>query len=315
MLACAPAVALMSCERSSPAAFAVRRIAIVGPGPKDGEWEAVVAGAQREAKSLAGTIVTYTGPEHPGDAEAQKQLLGAALAENPKALLVAPVDRGAMTAALAAARSAGVPVFVLGVEPAPADGAVGAVVSNWGAAGAEAAGYLATIIEKGSSVLLVRGSPTDDGALANENAFAKQAVERGLTVIDRSVYAGEGGQSAREKIDAALTGANVAGVYCSTLAGSRAAREILKARQSEARLIGTGADIVMIQALASSDCEALLVSDAVGMGRTAVRAAIEHLSNQRPPPRIDVPVVLATRKNMYDPPVKAVLMPDVTGMP
>lgn len=285
---------------------------MVGPTTRRGFWAAAHAGASAEVLKLKGTLITYAGPEAPNNAEQQGKVVAQALAEKPDLLIIAPVNQPALDDALAQAAKAGVPVVVAGMEPRAESKPRAVVAPDNAAIGAAAAAHIAKLLEKDEEVLIVHAPEADDAELI-ETSFLSAAKGSNIKVVDPGLAGADAAD--RGKLDSFFQSSSILVVFAPSPTVAQSVRDVLRvgSRLDRARIVAVTSGDDAVQALATGELEAIVAVDPVDLGRLAARAALDCLSGtpvaQIPRPRF----VVVTRKNMQDPGIKEVVMPETTS--
>ncbi len=106
-------------------------IQVIAKGFQHQFWQVVKKGADDAAKDLGVGTMDFNGPEGESAINTQVEMLNAALAKNPNAVVLAALDTKAVASQLDQAMSAGIPIvgFDSGVPDAP-EGAIAATAST-----------------------------------------------------------------------------------------------------------------------------------------------------------------------------------------
>jgi ribose transport system substrate-binding protein len=145
---------------------------------------------------------------------------------------------------------------------------------------------------------------------AREAGFLAAARDGGLEVTVDNRYAGatagEAKTSALNMLDALR---EAQGVFCSNESATNGMLLALEQMDlaGKIRFVGFDASPPLVAALRAGKIDALVVQDPRRMGRLAVTTAAAVLRGASVAPAIDTGVVLATRENMNDPAVAALL--------
>src|SRR5581483_7357195 len=102
---------------------------------------------------------------------------------------------------------------------------------------------------------------------------------------------------------------NLDGVFCpneSTTFGMLRALQDAK-RAGKVKFVGFDASEKLVQALGAGEIDGLMIQNPVAMGERSVVALASHLNGQAVEPRIDTGAAIATKANMADPEIHALL--------
>lgn len=302
-LACAP--------ESAKASGARARIAVIPKGTTHVFWQTVEKGA-RAGEAEANVEVLFKGPLQENDRAQQIALVQQFLGEGVDALCLAPLDRTALVPSVAQARALGIPVVIFDSN---LDGTSGRDFTSFVATNNEAGGrlggeHLAKLLGGAGKAVLLRYGVGSASTEAREAGFLAAARAGGLEITVDNRYAGatagEAKTTALNLLDALR---EARGVFCSNESTTNGM--LLALRQMDLagklRFVGFDASPPLVAALKAGEIDALVVQDPRRMGRLAVTTAAAALRGEGVPAEIDTGVVLATRENLGDPAVAALL--------
>lgn len=287
------------------------RVVVIPKGTTHVFWQAVHEGA-RNGAAAAGLEVVWKGPLQENDRAQQIQLVQQFVGEGIAGLALAPLDHAALVPAVAAAKAKGIPVVVFDSD---LDGKAGVDFASFVAtdnqkAGAMAGEHLATLLGGKGKVVMLRYQVGSASTEAREAGFLAAARAKGLEVVVDNRYAGatvgEAKTTALNLADA-LQGAQ--GVFASNESATSGLLQALEqlGLLGKVRFVGFDASPPLVAGLQKGGIDALVVQDPRKMGELSVRALADLLAKKPVQPFVDTGAVLATKANMDEPAVKALL--------
>ncbi len=268
-------------------------------------WKSVEAGARSAAAELD-VDLEWKGPLVENDRAQQIQLVQQFVAEGVHGLILAPLDRKALAAPVAQARSKKIPVVIYdsALEGEPGVDFVSLVATDTRHGGELAGEELARLLADGGGVVLLRYQVGSASTEEREAGFLEAVKKNPLVqILVENRYAGptagEAKTSALNLLDA-LRAAQ--GIFCSN--ESATLGMLLALRQEglagKIRFVGFDASPPLVEALRTGEIDALVVQNPRKMGNLAVRTMVQHLKGETVEPVIDTGAVLVTTKNMED---------------
>ena len=297
-------------EKSGPDASAA--FAVIPKGTTHVFWKSVERGA-REAASELGVEVRWKGPLVENDRAQQIQIVQQFVAQGVRGIALAPLDRSALAAPVAAARAAGIPVVVF---DSALDGEAGTefaafVATDNARAGALAGEELRELLGGKGAVVLLRYQVGSASTESRESG-ALQVLRRepALEILVENRYAGAtAGEAKAEALNLADRLARCQGIFCSnesaTLGMLLALRQLGLAGKT--RFVGFDASPPLLEALRAGEIDALVVQDPRSMGRIAVETLVAASRREAHPRVVDTGAVLVTRENLDAPEIRKLL--------
>jgi ribose transport system substrate-binding protein len=288
-----------------------RRVAVIPKGTTHVFWKAVEAGARKGAAACE-LGIEWKGPLQENDRAQQIQLVQQFVSEGVAGLALAPLDHTALVGVVAGAKARGIPVVIFDSD---LDGTPGVDFASFVATDNQAAGrlagqHLAELLGASGKAVLLRYAVGSASTEARERGFLEAARAGGLTITVDNRYAGatagEAKTAALNLLDA-LRGAQ--GVFCSNESATNGMLLALEQAglAGKLRFVGFDASPPLVLALRAGLIDALVVQDPRRMGELAVTTLAQALRGEPVPPVIDTGATLATRANMADPAVAALL--------
>jgi ribose transport system substrate-binding protein len=273
-----------------------RVLAVFTKNRSNPAYAAARLGAQRTAQRFGERTVDYV-PVKPDDVDEQIALIDTAIAERPDAIVLVPVHPTRLNAAIRRIVDARIPLIGFlnaYTEPGP----ITYVGADDRAIGVKIATYLFEHLGGRGDVVIVEGASHSVTSRARVQGF-REALERfpGIRIV-ASVCGDYLREPAQRAMAAFLkTGAPLDAVLATNDDMALGALHALDASGRRAVVVGVNAIPEAIDAikdgrlLATADFSALTISE------IATEAAIRHLTGERLPPEILLPVEVVDHEN------------------
>jgi ribose transport system substrate-binding protein len=296
---------------SAGGANAKPRIAVIPKGTTHVFWQAVHAGA-RAGGEQHGLDVVWKGPLAEDDRAQQIGIVQQFVSEGVQGVALAPLDHKALVPAVAACKQKGIPVVIFdsGLTGTPGVDFASFVATDNEKAGAMAGEQLGKLLGGKGKVVLLRYRVGSASTEAREQGFLAAAKAAGLEVVVDNRYAGatiaEAKSTALNLADA-LRGAQ--GVFCSNESATSGMLQALTqlGLAGKVRFVGFDASPPLVAGLRDGAIDALVVQDPRRMGELAVAALADRIAGRAVAPVVDTGAVLATKANMDDDAIRALL--------
>jgi len=303
-------LALAGCAGEEARAGAAR-VAVIPKGTTHTFWKAVERGARKGAES-AGLTLEWKGPLQENDRAQQIQLVQQFVSEGVAGLALAPLDHTALVAAVAGAKARGIPVVIYDsdLDGTPGVDFASFVATDNQAAGVLAGAHLARLLGGTGQAVLLRYAVGSASTEAREAGFLAAARAGGLTVTVDNRYAGATAGEAKSTALNLLDALRAAqGVFCSNESATHGMLLALEQAglAGSLRFVGFDASPPLVAALRGGTIDALVVQDPRRMGELAVTTLAAAIRGEPVPAVIDTGATLATRDNLADPAVAALL--------
>lgn len=300
----------LTCAEERPAGGAPR-VAVIPKGTTHVFWQAVEAGARKGA-AASGLELVWKGPLQENDRAQQIQLVQQFVSEGVAGLALAPLDHAALAGAVAGARARNIPVVIFDsdLDGTPGVDFASFVATDNRAAGELAGRHLAELLGGQGRVVLLRYAVGSASTEAREEGFLAAARAGGLAVTVDNRYAGAtAGEAKTTALNLADALRAAQGVFCSNESATNGMRLALEqlGLAGKLRFVGFDASPPLVAALRAGEIDALVVQDPRRMGELAVTTLAAALRGERVEAVIDTGAKLATRANMSDPAVAALL--------
>jgi ribose transport system substrate-binding protein len=300
----------LACDGGHAAAGAPR-VAVIPKGTTHVFWKAVEAGA-RKGGAASGLEVVWKGPLQENDRAQQIQLVQQFVSEGVAGLALAPLDHTALAGVVAGAKARNIPVVIFdsALDGTPGSDFASFVATDNLAAGKLAGRHLAELLGGTGKAVLLRYAVGSASTEAREQGFLEAARAGGLTVTVDNRYAGAtAGEAKTTALNLADALREAQGVFCSNESATNGMLLALEQLElaGELRFVGFDASPPLVAALRAGKLDALVVQDPRKMGELAVTTLAAALKGERVEPVLDTGATLATRANLADPAVAALL--------
>jgi ribose transport system substrate-binding protein len=322
LLVSAAASSLVSCGGKGPApetatAKAIPVIAVIPKGTTHEFWKSIHAGAVKAQRELGVTVI-WKGPLKEDDREAQIAVVENLLARRVNGIVLAPLDDKALVPAVANATRAGIPVVIIDSDLQSQDYTSFLATDNR-AGGYKGGKRLADLLGGKGKVVMLRYAEGSASTMNREQGFLDAMKEApGIEVVSANQYGGATTESAYKASENLLAphkkdgGLALDGIFCpneSTTFG------MLRALQDsglagKVKFVGFDSSEKLVTALDAGQIHGLVLQDPLNMGYLGVKAMVNHLRGQPVERKVDTGSTVATRENMNDPAVAALLKPD-----
>ncbi|MET0386205.1 MAG: substrate-binding domain-containing protein [Polyangiales bacterium] len=291
-----------------------RKIAVIPKGTTHEFWKTVHAGANKAGQEL-GVDILWKGPVREDDRDEQIKVVEQQIARKVDAIVLAPLDDTALAPAAREASREGIPVVIFDSD-LQWDGRVSFVATDNYRGGATAAQRVGSRLQGKGKVLVLRYQEGSASTAERERGFLETLAKQqpGIEVVSSNQYGGATTESAYKTAENLLVQwKQLDAVFCpneSTTFG------MLRALQDDKRagqlvFVGFDSSDKLVAALGKGELDALVLQNPLRMGELAVHAAVDKLDGKAVPARIDTGVQLVTRDAMNEPPIKALLSPDL----
>jgi ribose transport system substrate-binding protein len=235
-------------------------------------------------------------------------------------IVLAPLDDVALRASVAGATARGIPVVIID-SALRGDDFVSFVATDNFQAGQLAGEHVGKLLGGRGRVIVLRYAEGHASTTNREEGFLA-AVRKfhGLEIASDNQYGGTDVEGAYKKAENLLSrfvddGGNllVDAIFCPNESSVFAMLRVLTDNgwAGHVRFVGFDSSDNLSRALAEGHIDALVLQDPMQMGYLGVRNVVDHLRGESVPARVDTGAVLATRANINEPAVQALLNPDL----
>ncbi|MDB6094771.1 MAG: Sugar transporter substrate-binding protein [Verrucomicrobia bacterium] len=292
-------------------------IAVIPMGNTHEYWKLIHAGAlkaQAELKAQGVQVeVIWKGPLREDDRDQQVQVVENFIGRRVNGIVLAPLDQRALAAPVEQATRAGIPVVVVD-SGLKSTAAVSTIATDNRAGGRLAARRLGEVMQGRGNVILLRVVVGSASCEAREAGFLEeiQASYPAIKIISSNQHGGATRETAMAASQNLLNrfGGQVNGIFTpneSTMAGMLLALNNAGLGGGKVKLVGFANSEKFADALTRNDLQGLVLQDPVKMGYLGVKSVVEVLQGKKVPAEIDTGVRLATKENLGDPAILALM--------
>jgi ribose transport system substrate-binding protein len=293
----APATDTKATATEAPAEPAKEiQVAVVLKAINSDYWSIVKAGADAAAKEL-GVKVEVIGPNAETDIAGQASMMEDQIVKKVSALVVAPSQPSAAIATFDKADAAGIPVLLIDTN------------ADWGkkksfigtgneAGGAVGGAYIASKLQKGDKVAIIRGA-LGDGTHDDRTNGAKKAMEdAGLEIV--TVQPADSDRNKGMSVMENILQANpdVKAVFCSNDEMALGAeRAVQQANKKSIIIVGFDASPDALKSILAGELAGSVAQSPFNIGKMGVEAAVKIAKGETIEARIDTGTEMITKDN------------------
>jgi ribose transport system substrate-binding protein len=295
-------------------------IAVIPKGTTHTFWQSIRAGAERAGRELDVNII-WRGPLREDDRASQITEVEGFITRGVSGIVLAPLDETALALPVADAQRRNIPVVIFDSGLRGADYVSFVATDNW-KGGRLAGEHVASRLNGKGRVVLLRYAEGHDSTTQREEGFLEALAEHpGIEILSSNQYAGADVEGAYKRAENLLSryrerdgSLGVDAIFCVNESSSFAMMRVLQDHNwaGRVRFVGFDASEGLVKGLEDGHIDALVVQDPVKMGYLGVKTMVSHLRGEPVEARIDTGVHLATRENMADPTIRALLTPDLS---
>lgn len=273
------------------------KIAVVLKALNSDYWKIVQAGAMDAAKQL-GVDVEVLGPNAETDIAGQTSIMEDQIVKKVSALVVAPSQPSAAIATFDKAAEANIPVILIDTD-AKWDKKC-SFVGTGNYAGGEVGGkFIASKLQKGDKVVIIRGALGDTTHDERVNGAKKAMEDAGLQVVavqpansDRNM-----GMSVMENL--LQTYPDVKAVFCSNDEMALGAqRAIMQAGKKGIITVGFDGSPDALKSIKAGELTGSVAQSPYNIGKFGVEAAVKVVKGEKIDTRIDTGTSMITAENV-----------------
>jgi ribose transport system substrate-binding protein len=301
------------------AAAATYNLAVIPKGTTHEYWKAVQAGAIKAQREFAAggvaVNVIWKGPLKEDDREQQVQVVENFIGRRVDAIVISPLDRNALITPLATAVRGKIPVVIID-SGLNSDLSSSYVATDNREGGRVAARTLAGLVGPQGRVIMLRYSTGSASTEDREEGFLEVMRKDfpGIHLVSTDQHGGVTRDTAYRTAQNLLNrfGREIDGVFaCNqpTTAGMLLALRDAGLAGGKVKFVGFDTGAELVSGLKAGDISALLVQDPFRMGYLGVKNAVAVLRGEKVDKFVDTGVTVATRENLSDPAVNALVNP------
>jgi ribose transport system substrate-binding protein len=315
VLACCGVLALAhGCDKSGGSGSSTKTIGVVPKGTSHVFWKSVKAGADKAGKEL-GVEIKWDGPPDEKEINTQDRIIGDMINRGVDALVVAPVDRTALTTSLQNAKKK-MPVVVFDSGSDFKDYTAFVATDNY--KGGQLAGEQMVKLLAGTKpveLAMIRYAAGSASTMERERGFADVIKKsRPDIVLYEDKFAGSTGDEAAKLMSSMLQAhPNINAVYGSNESTTRGALNALEQARKlgQVKFVGFDSSAELVAALDKGTIQALVLQDPVKMGYLSVKAAVAALRGEKVEKEQPIPPTLVTQENKGQPEMQLLLRPKI----
>ncbi|MDR2394401.1 MAG: ABC transporter substrate-binding protein [Treponema sp.] len=267
----------------------------------DEHWLKVKAGTEDKAKELGNVALSFNAPPGKVDANVQLQMVEDAITQKMDAILLAPLDKDALSPGVDRAKAAGIKVIII-------DSAVG--TSNYdaflstdnGAAGRTAADQLATLINGTGKIAIINAQPGAGTAMVRENDFKDQIAKNypNITIVGTQFSDGDKTKALNIATDFMTANPDLAGIYATNEGSTVGAGNAIEqaGKTGVIKFVGFDWSADTKALIERGVLQATMVQNPYQMGYLGVQAAVDAYNGKPIQKAVDTGVTVATKDNI-----------------
>lgn len=292
---------------------------VIVKGMNSEYWQTVIAGAEAAGEELGNVTVKSYGPASEADLDDQVTILDDVISKSPDAIIIASSSQDATVPGIESAYDSGIPIVLIdgGVNTEKyntflatdnekgGELAAETLVSKLEEAGKELKGKVGVLSAMaGVQSLTARG----DGFT---NKLAELAPD--IEIADTKYSNGDITKAVTATEDMLTANSDLIGFYADNNECGSAAAQVITERklENDIVLIAFDSDDNEIKGLESGAVDGIILQDPYGMGYKAVTNAVNIIEGETPEKYIDTGVKVATKENMNDEDINALLNPPI----
>lgn len=301
-------------EGGSGGATAGKRVDVIIKASDSSFWQVMLAGAKQAGDDFGVGVSTF-GPTSETNIDEQVQLVENSISRGADGMVIAANSSSALNSAIDRARAAGIKVITVDTRVTTESEAF--IGTDNVKAGVQAGQKMCEFLKgtgQTSGAVLVESSVAGIQSLVDRESGFRQGLKAACPNIDASLqrYNNNDINTAASQVNDALTAnPNLRGVFAANnTSGIGAARAVQDNNAAERiPVVAFDSDPQENAALAAGTLDALVVQNPYFFGYQGVVLAAMATVDRIPPREIDPGAVVATKDNMEEPEVQALLEP------
>jgi ribose transport system substrate-binding protein len=272
-------------------------------------WQTVHAGGDRGGKEF-GYNIKWDGAQKESDTSGQIAVVENAIAAKVDGILLAPLDKSALSNVIKKAKEANIPVVLFdSAADVPEDSYVSFTATDNRKGGELAAERLiksgVTSGKVGMIMMAANAASVNDRENGFEEYLKKNAP--GIKIVKSNFGMSDRAKSQQVTEDLLTKDPDVVAIYAPAEPTIVGAFQAVKNRNllGKIKLIGFDITPQLDEAVVKGEIDALVLQNPENMGYSAVKAMHEHLTGKSPAKSIDTGSVVMTKENAETPEVKA----------
>jgi ribose transport system substrate-binding protein len=267
----------------------------------DEHWLKVKAGAQAKADELGNVELTFNAPPGKVDAAVQLQMVEDAITKKSDVILLAPLNKDALSPGVEKAKKAGIKVIIIDSAVSTSDYDAFFSTDN-GAAARTAADTLAGLIGGKGKAAIVNAQAGAGTTMTRENDFKDQIAKNypGITIVGTQYSDGDKTKALNIALDFLTANPDLAGFYACNEGSTVGVGNAVDQRGLAGKVKVVGFDwSADTKSLVERDIlQATMVQNPYEMGYQGIQAGIDAYNGKPISPKdIDTGVTVATKAN------------------
>ncbi len=267
----------------------------------------------------AGVDVIWKGPQKEDDRAQQITVVEDFVSRGVSGIVLAPLDERALLRPVQDAVREKIPVVVIdsGLE---GNDYVSYVATDNYKGGVLAARQLAELLGGRGRIFMIRYQVGSASTTQREQGFLDtiKAEAPAVEILVQDMYAGATTESAYQLAENLLSRFHdVEGIFCPNESSTFGTLRALQQAGLAGKIVYVGFDSSpkLVQGLRDGQINALVLQNPVKIGYLGVKQIVSYLRGQPVEKVVDTGVYLATPRNMNDPEIKSLLLPDFSKYP
>ncbi len=291
-----------------------KRIDVIIKASDSSFWQVMLAGAKQAGGDFGIDVSTF-GPTSETNIDEQVQLMENSISRGVDGIVIAPNSSSALNSAIDRAREAGIKVITVDTRATTeSEGFIGTNNVKAGSEGGEKMCEFLKGLNRTNGAVLVESSVAGIQSLVDREAGFRQGLAQGCPNVDASLqrYNNNDINTAASQVNDALTAnPNLLAVFASNNTSGIGAARAIQDNDAADRIpvVAFDSDPQENAALAAGTIDALVVQNPYFFGYQGVLSASMATIGRIPPGDLDPGAVVATKDNMEEPEVKALLEP------
>jgi ribose transport system substrate-binding protein len=292
-------------------------LAVIPKGTTHEFWKSIHAGALKAAEEL-GVEIIWKGPLKEDNRDDQIKIVEDMINRGVNGIVLAPLDDVALGTPVEDAVRKEIPVVI--IDSALKSEAYTSFVSTDNYNGGKLAGeHMVKLLGGKGKVAMLRYAEGSASTAEREQGFMDAVVEaKEIEVVSSNQYGGATTETAYKASENLLApyktadGLGIDGIFAcneSTTFGMLRALQDAKLA-GKVTFIGFDSSEKLVDALSGGELSGLVLQDPMNMGYLGVKTMVAHLKGEAVDKRISTGETLATKDNMNDPKIQALLAPD-----
>ncbi|MDR0707679.1 MAG: ABC transporter substrate-binding protein [Treponema sp.] len=267
----------------------------------DEHWLKVRAGAQAKADELGNVELTFNAPPGKVDAAIQLQMVEDAITKKSDIILLAPLNRDALSPGVEKAKKAGVKVIIIDSAVSTTDYDAFFSTDN-GAAARTAADTLANLIDGTGKVAIVNAQAGAGTTMTRENDFKDQIAKKypDITIVGTQYSDGDKTKALNIALDFLTANPDLAGFYACNEGSTVGVGNAIAQRDLAGQVKEVGFDwSADTKSLVDQGIlQASMVQNPYEMGYQGLQAGVDAYNGKTISPKDnDTGVTVATKEN------------------